>query len=165
MIYPKEFGINPLYPQAVDFELIYKDALSGSGIITKRYFAQGDLMAMVAGEEVSEILQHTLQIAPDRHLYDPYFSGYFLHSCSPNISLDMESRTVTALCDIEPGSFLYMDYAETEDVLFKQFPCSCGSSSCRLWITGRKEGDSVAHAVAQGNPAALMAAVHLAGES
>ncbi|MCI5133904.1 MAG: hypothetical protein D3920_02295 [Candidatus Electrothrix sp. AW2] len=74
MIYPKKFGSNPLYPQAVDFELIYKDALSGSGIITKRYFAQGDLMAMVAGEEVSEILQHTLQIAPNRHLYDPYFS-------------------------------------------------------------------------------------------
>jgi hypothetical protein len=165
MIYPKKFGSNPLYPQAVDFELIYKDALSGSGIITKRYFAQGDLMAMVAGEEVSEILQHTLQIAPNRHLYDPYFSGYFLHSCSPNISLDMERRTVTALCDIEPGSFLYMDYAETEDVLFKQFPCSCGSSYCRLWITGRKESDSVAHAVAQGNPAGIMAEVNFAGES
>jgi hypothetical protein len=32
-----------------------------------------------------------------------------------------------------------MDYAETEDTLFKQFPCSCGSSNCRGWITGRKE--------------------------
>jgi hypothetical protein len=32
-----------------------------------------------------------------------------------------------------------MDYAETEDVLFKQFPCFCGSPNCRLWITGRKE--------------------------
>ena len=26
-----------------------------------------------------------------------------------------------------------------EDVLFRQFPCSCGSENCRGWITGRKE--------------------------
>ncbi|WP_339138175.1 MAG: hypothetical protein WGN25_08090 [Candidatus Electrothrix sp. GW3-4] len=58
-----------------------------------------------------------------------------------------------------------MDYAETEDVLFKQFPCSCGSPACRLWITGRKEGDSVAHAAAQRPPAELMTTAHLTGES
>jgi len=32
-----------------------------------------------------------------------------------------------------------MDYAETEDVLFRQFACCCGSEKCRVWITGRKE--------------------------
>jgi hypothetical protein len=32
-----------------------------------------------------------------------------------------------------------MDYAETEDVLFKQFPCSCAAPNCRGWITGRRE--------------------------
>ncbi|XCN72132.1 MAG: SET domain-containing protein-lysine N-methyltransferase [Candidatus Electrothrix aestuarii] len=164
MIYPKKFGINPLYPQAADFEVIYKDTLSGSGVITKRYFAQGDLLAMVAGEEMSEILQHTLQIAPDRHMYDPYFTGYFLHSCSPNVSLDMSKRTVTALCDIEAGSFLSMDYAETEDVLFKQFPCSCGSPNCRLWITGRKETATAPYVAALTSSAGLMATAQMTGE-
>ncbi|MDH4318256.1 MAG: SET domain-containing protein-lysine N-methyltransferase [Desulfobulbaceae bacterium] len=164
MVYPKKLGINPLYPQAADFEIIYKDELSGSGVITKRSFAQGDLLAMIAGEEVSEIFQHTLQIAPDRHLYDPYFSGYFLHSCSPNISVDMNRRTVTALCDIEAGSFLYMDYAETEDVLFKQFPCSCGSPTCRLWITGRKETASAPDVETLTGSAELMASARLSGE-
>ena len=43
----------------------------------------------------------------------------------------MEEMTVTALQDIEANSYLYMDYAETEDYLFKQFPCSCGSENCR----------------------------------
>jgi len=80
-----------------------------------------------------------LQIAPDRHLYDPYFSGYFLHSCAPNISLDMKKMTVTALCDIPANSYLYMDYAETEDHLFKQFPCSCNAELCRGWIGGKKD--------------------------
>lgn len=51
----------------------------------------------------------------------------------------MEKLTVTALKDIPANSFLYMDYAETEDTLFKQFPCSCGSDNCRGWISGRKE--------------------------
>jgi hypothetical protein len=51
----------------------------------------------------------------------------------------MVDFTVTALRDIAANSFLYMDYAETEDVLFKQFPCSCGAPNCRGWITGRKE--------------------------
>jgi hypothetical protein len=51
----------------------------------------------------------------------------------------MQELTVTALQDIDANSFLFMDYAETEDVLFKQFPCACGSVNCRGWITGRKE--------------------------
>jgi hypothetical protein len=93
----------------------------------------------MAGEVIDTIRQHTLQIIPGKHLFDPYFSGYFLHSCSPNISLNMEAMTVTALEDIDANSFLYMDYAETEDYLFKQFPCSCGSPDCRGWISGRKD--------------------------
>jgi len=56
------------------------------------------------------------------------------------------------LKDIPANSFLYMDYAETEDYLFKQFPCSCGSHNCRGWITGKNErlpvlSESVLHAV------------------
>ena len=51
----------------------------------------------------------------------------------------MQKLTVTALQDIEANSYLYMDYAETEDYLFKQFPCSCGAENCRGWITGRLE--------------------------
>ncbi len=51
----------------------------------------------------------------------------------------MKKLTVTALQDIEAGSYIYMDYAETEDYLFKQFPCSCGAPNCRRWITGRLE--------------------------
>ena len=46
---------------------------------------------------------------------------------------------ITALQDIAAESYLYMDYAETEQVLFKQFACACGSDSCRGWITGNQE--------------------------
>jgi uncharacterized protein len=139
MLYPEGFGEDPLHPQETDFKVVFKEENAGHGVLSCRSFKSGDVLAVMAGDIVPEIRQHTLQIAEDRHLYDPYFSGYFLHSCSPNISLDMRKMTVTAIKDIPANSFLYMDYAETEDVLFKQFPCSCGSSNCRGWITGRTE--------------------------
>lgn len=139
MLYPLTFGANPLFPQASDFAVVAKDHKSGHGVITHRSFEPGDLLAMVTGEVVRDIRQHTLQISKNRHMFDPFFTGYLLHSCDPNVSLNMRARTLTALKPIAAGSFLYMDYAETEDTLFRQFPCSCGSEKCRGWITGRKE--------------------------
>lgn len=143
MLYPMKFGIDPLYPQAADFEIIVKDDNVGKGVICYRSFKKGDVIAKMAGEVVSDIRQHTLQIDRKRHLHDIYFSGYFLHACDPNISLNMRNMTVVALKDIEPNSFLYMDYSETEDILYNQFPCDCGSYNCRGWVTGRKETSAV----------------------
>ncbi len=135
-MYPKKFGNNPFFPDSADFELITKDEYSGKGIITRRDFNEGDLVAKLAGEIVHDIRQHTLQINSTTHLYDLYFCGYFLHSCEPNITVDMQNLTVHALRSIQAHEFLYMDYAETEEKLFKQFPCNCGSIQCRGWITG-----------------------------
>ncbi len=139
MLYPLSFGNNPLFPQASDFAVIAKDHKNGHGVITYRSFEPGDLLAIVAGEVVSDIRQHTLQISKRRHMFDPYFTGYLLHSCDPNVLLNMRKKTLTALKPIKANSYLYMDYAETEDVLFRQFACCCGSDKCRGWITGRKE--------------------------
>jgi hypothetical protein len=139
MLYPDQFGKDPLFPKHSDFAVVFKDEFAGRGVIAYRAFSKGEIVARMAGYVVHEIRQHTLQLTPETHLYDPYFSGFFLHSCSPNISLNMVDLTIVALKDIRANNFLYMDYAETEDILFKQFPCSCGSSNCRGWVTGRKE--------------------------
>lgn len=139
MLYPESFGNDPMFPDASDFEVVYKDEQTGKGVICYRAFKRGDIIAHMSGHVIDEIRQHTLQINSDKHLFDPYFSGYFLHSCEPNISLDMDNMTVTALQDIPANSYLYMDYAETEDHLFKQFPCSCGSNNCRGWVGGKKD--------------------------
>jgi uncharacterized protein len=139
MLYPPELGDDPLFPRAEDFSIVFKDKMTGKGVICYRSFKKGTIMARITGHTVSDIRQHTLQLSKTTHNFDPYFSGYFLHSCAPNISVNMKKMTVTALQDIEANSFLYMDYAETEDILFKQFPCSCGAENCRSWITGRLE--------------------------
>jgi hypothetical protein len=137
MLYPARFGNDPLFPQSTDFSVVFKDEMTGLGVVSYRAFRAGEVIAKMAGEVVEDIRQHTLQISPAEHLFDPHFSGYFLHACEPNISLNMETMLVTALKDIHVGDYLYMDYAETEDYLFKQFPCSCGAASCRGWIGGR----------------------------
>lgn len=138
-MYPDTYGSNPYFPSSNDFEVIHRDDNSGLGVITHRAFRKGELVAMFTGDILDVITQHTLQIEPGVHIYDAHFVGYFLHSCSPNVYLDMAERQVIAVRDIKAGEHLLMDYAQTEDVLFKQFPCSCGSPQCRGWITGRRE--------------------------
>jgi hypothetical protein len=139
MLYPPKFGSDPLFPKTEDFEVRFKDENAGKGVFTFHSWQKGEIIARMAGYRIRKIRQHTLQISSHFHNYDPYFSGYFLHSCEPNISLNMRKMTVTALVDIPENSWLYMDYAETEDYLYKTFPCNCGSSSCRGWVTGRMQ--------------------------
>lgn len=141
LIYPAEYNLDPKdgYPRKEDFTVCRRETGKGAGVYTKKDIRRGELVARITGNIVPNISQHTLQITPTTHMYDPYFTGYLLHSCSPNIYLDMTEFEVWALLDIEAGQPLTMDYASTEDILFKQFPCLCGTPNCRFWITGRKE--------------------------
>lgn len=138
-MYPAHYGDNPLFPSSENFQVVQRDGSFGMGVICYRPIKAGDLVAEFAGEIIYEMTQHTLQIEPGVHLLDLYFTGYFLHSCDPNVSVNMKERRVTALRDIAEFDFLQMDYAETEQTLYKQFPCSCGTANCRRWITGSSE--------------------------
>ena len=141
LIYPAEYSLDPKdgYPREEDFTVCRRETGMGVGVYTKKDISRGDLVARITGNIVPNISQHTLQITPTTHLYDSYFTGYLLHSCSPNVHLDMTEFELWALRDIRAGQALTMDYASTEDILFKQFPCLCGTPNCRVWITGRKE--------------------------
>lgn len=84
-----------------------------------------------------ELSQHSLQIAPGRHIAGTRFIGFLSHGCAPNTRLDMARRELVSLRAIAAGEWLTIDYAETEDMLHRQFPCYCGAEDCRHWITGR----------------------------
>lgn len=127
------------YPTEDDFIVSRREDGKGLGIYAQRTFRRGYRICRISGTVVHQVMQHTLQISPDSHLYDPYFTGFLLHSCDPNTFLDMQRFELWAVKDIQPGDSLTMDYASTEDVLFKQFPCLCGAPNCRGWITGRRE--------------------------
>lgn len=145
-IYPSEFLLNnnakhispELFPQKGDVELCDTPEC-GRGVRALRRYKRGEMIGHFTGMVTAELLQHSLQVEPGMNIVDPYFVGYLLHDCDPNVSLDMHQQKVYALKDIEPGSYLSMDYASTEDQLFRQFPCMCDAPNCRLWITGRAE--------------------------
>src|SRR3546814_9543462 len=80
-----------------------------------------------------------LQVRPGLHISGTHFIGYLSHGCDPNCRLDMERFELVARRDIAPGETLTVDYAATEDVLFRQFACRCAAPTCRGWITGRAE--------------------------
>jgi hypothetical protein len=51
----------------------------------------------------------------------------------------MQQRLFTAIKPVAVGEFITMDYAQTEDYLFRTFPCQCGAENCRGIVKGRKE--------------------------
>ena len=138
-IYPYELDNKTGYPTRTNFSIKNKEGDVGYGVYTKKPFKRGSMVARFTGKIIDQVVQHSLQINPSSHIHDPHFAGLLLHSCSPNVTLDMQDFTIWAIKDIEPGEALTMDYATTEDTLFRQFKCMCESDNCRHWITGRKE--------------------------
>lgn len=141
--YPDSIPPFPNEPTHDRFEIVRVGDTVGEGVQSCVAFVPGEVLFRFAGHLVPEITQFSLQVQPGLHLHDPYFMGKILHSCDPNAVVDMENLTFTAIKPIVPGEFVTMDYAQTEDVLFKTFVCSCGAANCRGLVTGRKQGQSV----------------------
>jgi uncharacterized protein len=136
---PCELAGDQTWPDTDHFAVTSVNGKVGRGIRAKIRFNRGTRVATFVGMLSNTVFQHSLQVSPSTHLHDPYFVGLLSHSCAPNCVLDMHRLEILALADIEPGELLTIDYAVTEDTLFRQFPCNCGSSHCRRWITGRRE--------------------------
>lgn len=138
---------NRFYPDAMPsfaneptrdrFAITRVDDGVGEGVMSCETFKAGDVIFSFTGFFSSEITQFTLQVCDGLHLHDPFFMGKVLHSCDPNSHCDMNTRTFYALRDIQAGEYITMDYCETEDYLFKNFPCSCGAENCRGEVKGR----------------------------
>lgn len=127
------------YPSTRHFQIV-RDA-NGMGAALKACVAFDTRVriARVSGYALSERRAHTLQLSSRIHLYDPWFTRLMLHSCNPNVFFDATYLEVWTVQPIAPGTLLTMDYATTEDALFRQFACQCGELNCRGWITGAKE--------------------------
>lgn len=139
-LYPSpDLTVENGYPSPLHVQVVQTDDGRGAGVRALTGFKRGGMISRVSGQVVSTCRLHTLQINAHTHLYDPYFSGLLLHSCDPNVRLDMTVFELWALRDIAPGEMLTMDYASTEDTLMRQFACQCGTPICRRWITGAKE--------------------------
>lgn len=135
--YHNRYPVKVHSPKLKDFSLVYLNHKVQLGIVTRRQFCKGDVVADLNGEVVTDIRQHTVQISDKLHLFDPYFSGYISHSCDPNLQLIGADLQLIALKDIAAQERLTLDYNDTEDTLFKAFQCQCGAAQCQGWIEGK----------------------------
>jgi hypothetical protein len=121
-------------------EICHTDGPYGLGVRTLVARAAGEVAHRFTGRIGPELRQHTLQMPDGQHISETKFIGFLSHSCDPDCRLDMARSELVALRDVPAGGLLTIDYAATEDVLFRQFACHCGAPACRHWITGRLEG-------------------------
>lgn len=137
-IYPDQIPEYWLEPTDDSFEVKRVEG-SGFALFTKKAFKKGQQLFIFSGTIMQKATQHSLQLATGLHIHDPWVMGYSLHSCAPNCTVNVRERTFTALKDIAAGDLVTMDYQETEDYLYKDFVCGCGSCDSAQ-ITGRAVG-------------------------
>jgi uncharacterized protein len=126
-------------PTPAGIEMSIVNETVGMAIRTTVAHERGTVIEHFTGTVSPHTVQHSLQVSPFQHILDLNFVGYLMHSCDPNCVLDMQRLRVLALKNIEAGALLTIDYAVTEDELYRQFPCQCGAPNCRQWITGRSQ--------------------------
>jgi ABC-type cobalamin transport system ATPase subunit len=121
-------------------EVFHTDGPYGMGVRTLVAREAGEVADRFSGLVGQEIKQHSLQVNELLHISDTAYIGYLSHSCDPNSRLDMSRFELVTLRPVAAGELLTIDYAATEDRLYRQFECHCGAVGCRRWIVGRAEG-------------------------
>lgn len=137
--YPNFITPEKGHPTSAQFVVVNSGDERGRGLQTKVAFRQGERVVQLSGIIVNHATLDTIQISPTRFLSDPWFCRFLLHSCDPNLAIDITTMQARAIRDICPNDYLTIDYAVTEDFLTFQFPCNCGASKCRGWIMGKQE--------------------------
>jgi hypothetical protein len=138
-IYPTIVPPEEGHPTSENFEIVSTGDERGRGLRARTRFRGGERVAQLSGVIVRHSTLDTIQISPTLHMHDCWFCRFLLHSCDPNLAIDTGTMEARAVRGIEFGDLLSIDYAATEDVLWRQFACHCGSPRCRGWMTGRRE--------------------------
>lgn len=125
---------------AAELEVCQVEGAYGLGVRTLIPRRAGEVVHRYTGVVGPEIKQHSLQVSEHLHISETAYIGYLSHACDPNARLDMSRFELVTLRDVPAGELLTIDYAATEDRLYRQFACHCGAAVCRRWIVGRAEG-------------------------
>lgn len=136
-LYPDEIASFTGEPSNSDVAVRRISPEIGEGLVALRTFAPGELVFVFSGVASPVVTQYSLQLPNGMHLHDPWVMGKVLHHCDANCTVDMETQTFYALREIRPGDCITMDYAQTEDYLFRVFECRCDADNCRGIVKGR----------------------------
>lgn len=128
-------------------ELIFNGEGRSQRIITRRYVAENwtgaekEIFARYAYPVSNEVFllwdENPAEWAPQNH------------SCRPNTAYD--GLNVLALCSIQPGQELTLDYASFLDNMMEPFQCRCGAPNCRGLVSGKKNNSVTSRETRAGN--------------
>ena len=138
-LYPDFIPAEEGHPTSVQFIVVETGDERGKGLKAKVVFKKDECVAKLSGILVKHTTLDTIQITPTLYFSDPWFCRFLLHSCDPNLGIDVANLEVRALKDIFPDEYLTIDYATTDDTITFQFACNCGAPNCRGWVMGRAE--------------------------
>jgi hypothetical protein len=116
--------------------------IHGVGLYSGRDFLKGDEIYTINGKHVTASYDSNFSEGPNwiglgwREWLIPAVTnpiGFTNHSCCPN-AIICDQLLVVALCPINSGTEIVVDYSTTEVDPFWQMQCSCGSATCRKHI-------------------------------
>ncbi len=113
-------------------EVVFKQEETAQRIVTKRYVEQN-----WNAQQREEFRHYAYPISDEVYiLWDnkPQNWAPQNHSCNPNTIYD--GLNLIALCDINKGEELTLDYADLLDENIPSFVCTCGHPTCRKVVSG-----------------------------
>ncbi len=137
--YPAMIPAEEGHPTTAKFQVVATGDERGQGLKSKVAFQKNERVAVLSGVIVNHTTLDTIQITSALFFADRWFCRFLLHSCDPNLAINVGRLEINALRDIAIGEYLAIDYANTDDAVASQFACNCGAPNCRGWITGRTE--------------------------
>lgn len=127
--------------QSKTFAIEVRASKHGKGIFATRDIAKGEELYQYTGhyinfdqcQSLGENECYPIQVEIDRYLVADLPGCFINHSCSPNAGLNEQMRLV-ALCPINAGQEIFLDYSTTMWERSWTMRCSCGSENCRSII-------------------------------
>jgi SET domain-containing protein len=107
-------------------------------VISSKEHEEGEVVFESTGVLLPFPIRSTVELPGDRHLRLTGGSEFLMHSCLPNLRLEIDGTRIRgiALRTIEDGEKLTYNYLTTEWEISKVFHCSCNVYSCYGLIKG-----------------------------
>jgi len=107
-------------------------------VFTSEPIKKDEVLIEFTGELTNKPDKYTIQLGEDVHITCVSLTIYLNHSCEPNTYIDVATKSIRALVDIEQDKEVTFNYLATEYDMESPFACFCNAPTCLRQIRGFK---------------------------